>query len=680
MVQRQLLVPLLFLSCVLCVLAGSVVIRENCFPRRLPVIVFSVPGDVAMLNSTLLSPNVFNYTALPYNISWYDPHNGTEMVNQTGRFLLRGETLWHLNITLEDAGDYVCVVRTPTGCFRQAIQLVVDPPLGGGICGRPKNAHQVLTGRSDDALTCPLAHYISKLDSYGIPSSISWYKGCSLIEDGSGRFAYRRIATLNVERVTPDDAGSYTCTLTFDLAGVAGSVSETINAKVIDEYAFLPEVHAPANEKIKAEIGSSFSKLCRVFVPCVGKPNVHVKWVVNDDFIEEQEDRVYVKSRQSHRVEEPRPGNWEEHLLWIKEVREEDLYANYTCLAYSARGIPHASFTLMPADPDHLVPIAMSLAGVALLFVSTAAFYFLFKLDIVLCFRRAFPIFYRNTESDGKLFDAYVMFPRNAGKALESFALQALPLVLERRCGHKLFIPGRDCLPGQALVDSLEENMKASRRLILIYTASTFFTGCHDANDDSGGCGSETVTVKSCSDRPHPSINTYSSISQGDGHTLSSQTPPGHSLPGPKSEGQQSSECQLSFECQLVMHKALLEESIKVLLVEMEEVGPDQLALFPPSVLHLRKKQGALCWWKSQRRSRVGWRRCRGRGEEEEGGEEEKGRLDSGFGAENLSPSRRFWKQVRYHMPVRGKRTTYPATISLLSLGGRGVRGQPEKM
>uniref|UniRef100_A0A8C5FSI4 Zmp:0000000936 n=1 Tax=Gadus morhua TaxID=8049 RepID=A0A8C5FSI4_GADMO len=621
----------LLLVCDVCVWCHF---AENCFPRRLPVIVFSVPGDVAMLNSTLLSPNVFNYTALPYNISWYDPHNGTEMVNQTGRFLLRGETLWHLNITLEDAGDYVCVVRTPTGCFRQAIQLVVDPPLGGGICGRPKNAHQVLTGRSHDALTCPLAHYISKLDSYGIPSSISWYKGCSLIEDGAGRFTYRRIATLNVEKVTPDDAGSYTCTLTFDLAGVAGSVSETINAEVIDKYALLPEVHAPANEKIKAKIGFSFSKLCKVFVPCVGKHNVYVKWVVNDDFIEEQEDDFI---GESHRVEMPRPGNWEERLLWIKEVREEDLYANYTCLAYSARGIPHASFTLLPADPDHLVPIAMSLAGVALLFISTAVFYFLFKLDIVLCFRRAFPVFYRNTESDGKLFDAYVMFPRNAGKALESFALQALPLVLERRCGHKLFIPGRDCLPGQALVDSLEENMRASRRLILIYTASTF-TGCHDANDDSGGCGSET------------------------------------------SEGQQSSECQLSFECQLVMHKALLEESIKVLLVEMEEVGPDQLALFPPSVLHLRKKQGVLCWWKSQRRSRVGWRRCRGRGEEEDGGEEEKGRLDSGFGAENLSPSRRFWKQVRYHMPVRGKRTTYPATISLLSLGGRGVRGQPEKM
>ena len=53
-------------------------------------------------------------------------------------------------------------------------------------------------------------------------------------------------------------------------------------------------------------VGFSFSKLCKVFVPCVGKHNVYVKWVVNDDFIEEQEDdfigeqedRVYVKPRQ----------------------------------------------------------------------------------------------------------------------------------------------------------------------------------------------------------------------------------------------------------------------------------------------------------------------------------------------------------------------------------------------
>ncbi|XP_075993904.1 interleukin-1 receptor type 2-like [Genypterus blacodes] len=42
------------------------------------------------------------------------------------------------------------------------------------------------------------------------------------------------------------------------------------------------------------------------------------------------------------------------------------------------------------------------------------------------------------------------------------------------------------------------------------------------------------------------------------------------------------------------MHRALLEGLLKVVLVEMEEVTPDQVALFPESVQHLRKKQGAV--------------------------------------------------------------------------------------
>ncbi|KAG7263445.1 hypothetical protein CRUP_005312 [Coryphaenoides rupestris] len=346
MVSRQLLVTLLFLLCVPCASTGSVVMRETCSIRP-PMRVFSVPGNVAMLNSTLLSPNVFDYTALPYNISWYDLLTGMELANLTGRFLLRGETLWLLNVTLNDTAEYVCVVRTPSRCFRQSMQLEVDP--APDECGRPRKVVQPLTSGSNDILTCPLTHYISKLDSYGVHSSISWYKGCSLI-DGSGRFAYQKVAMLKVKRVNHDDAGSYTCTLTFDLAGVTGSVSETINAEVEGEYVLLPQIRAPAFEVIKAQIGSSFSKQCKVFVPCVGPHRVHVRWLVNGTFIdEESSNRVYAEAQLSQRVEGPHPGNWEERLLRFREVREEDLHANYTCRAYSARGLPQASFTLLPA-------------------------------------------------------------------------------------------------------------------------------------------------------------------------------------------------------------------------------------------------------------------------------------------------------------------------------------------
>ncbi|XP_070400584.1 interleukin-1 receptor-like 1 [Nothobranchius furzeri] len=128
-----------------------------------------------MLNSTLLSPDVPNYTAVPYNITWYNSKTGQEMSNQTGRILVLGETLWFLNTTLEDAGEYTTVLRTPLSCFMQSTKLVVDTP-NAGECERPQKTSQELTDGVADHLNCPLGEYIYKLESYRITSSIQWYK------------------------------------------------------------------------------------------------------------------------------------------------------------------------------------------------------------------------------------------------------------------------------------------------------------------------------------------------------------------------------------------------------------------------------------------------------------------------------------------------------------------------
>lgn len=54
--------------------------------------------------------------------------------------------------------------------------------------------------------------------------------------------------------------------------------------------------------------------------------------------------------------------------------------------------------------------------------------------------------------SDEKIYDAYVLYPKNRESCLYSsdiFALKILPEVLERQCGYNLFILGRDDLPGE---------------------------------------------------------------------------------------------------------------------------------------------------------------------------------------------------------------------------------------
>lgn len=57
--------------------------------------------------------------------------------------------------------------------------------------------------------------------------------------------------------------------------------------------------------------------------------------------------------------------------------------------------------------------------------------------------------------SDGKLYDAYVLYPKpphgRQCPTVATLALQALPEVLERQCGYKLFIFGRDEFPGQGM-------------------------------------------------------------------------------------------------------------------------------------------------------------------------------------------------------------------------------------
>lgn len=64
-----------------------------------------------------------------------------------------------------------------------------------------------------------------------------------------------------------------------------------------------------------------------------------------------------------------------------------------------------------------------------------------------------FFFFFPLSDLDGKLYDAYVAFPPPGAvgysDGVESFAIHVLPEVLEKACGYKLFIAGRDCLPGQ---------------------------------------------------------------------------------------------------------------------------------------------------------------------------------------------------------------------------------------
>ncbi|KAK7154682.1 hypothetical protein R3I94_007877 [Phoxinus phoxinus] len=530
---------------------------------------FAIPGESPLLECPLQIQYLFDNPETPYNVTWFEERTGWEISGGQQNVSLSGTSLWFPNISMQSQGRYVCVLRAQSRCYKQAAVLVVSE-MSSGDCIRPQRGFQSISSGVNDLLACPLRRYIRSVDH----PSIQWYKNCEPLRKDE-KFAPNE-GFLNIRKVHLDDAGLYTCKMTFSLGGVVGEMAESVECEVrADEYLEKPRLIEPVNEIIKVERGSSFRKGCVVFVPGKGTHHVAVLWKVllgsEEEFISENTSRrIHQERMNESRTEE---GIVLVRTLSVSDVWQEDFYLNFTCMASSSRGTPSGQFSLVPADPNLVLLLGLLLGLVALLFVMGVSLCTVFKVELALWVRTVFPFLYKTTDGDGKQYDAYIAYPRvldGSSEKAEVFAMSTLPQVLEGRYGYKLFILGRDGLPGEAVVDVVEEALTRCRRLLLLYTSTSL-------------CSPEALEWA---------------------------------------------------EQQTGLYRGLVENTVSIVLLELEEIRePDRL---PHSVRLLKEKQGALQAWKRRKR----WMCCDWKMEE---------RLTS------LDPSARFWREVRYHMPVRGK-------------------------
>ncbi|XP_051566607.1 interleukin-1 receptor type 1 [Myxocyprinus asiaticus] len=567
--------PLMFLVFLLWAAEGVVISNKessgletcrdfgNAFDR-----IYTVPGDATQLECSLDISLLFDSETTPYNITWYDQRTGSEITEVKDRIILRDNRLWFFNINSKHQGSYICVVRTPSECYKQATVLVVEE-ITSELCKISQASIQKVSAGLTELLACPLRSYSRRVDSF----SFQWYKNCEKLQEDQKFVPKNDI--LIIRDILFEDAGFYTCKMNFTLAGVVGEMAENINCEVIDEYLKKPEMVEPINEVIKVDRGSPFMKHCRVFVAGNGIHMVEVIWKVSNGSAEE-----FISKNTADRIHQQLiieiledDGIWLIRSLWVSEVSEDDFNQTFICMAFSSRGTLTGQFTLFPADPNFLLPLGLVLGSLALLFIIGALLWRSFKVELILWVRKMFPFFYKTTDGDGKQYDAYVAYPRvleGSSEMAEIFAMSTLPQVLEGQYGYKLFILGRDSLPGEAVVDVVQDALSRCRRLLLLYTASSL-------------CSPEALEWA---------------------------------------------------EQQTGLHRALLEKTIGIVLLEIEEIR--DASQLPESVRLIREKQGALQAWKRRKRWML-WDRnsedCRS----------------------SLNPSARFWREVHYHMPVRGK-------------------------
>uniref|UniRef100_A0A8C4YLI0 Interleukin 1 receptor like 2 n=1 Tax=Gopherus evgoodei TaxID=1825980 RepID=A0A8C4YLI0_9SAUR len=242
-------------------------------------------------------------------------------------------------------------------------------------------------------------------------------------------------------------------------------------------------------------------------------------------------------------LEEERFVSSNDYLV-IKNATLHDK-GNYTC---------RTSYTYKGKQYNISRDISLTVTGICLLFFMSLHF----KNTIqILSYRVSCSFF---IASDGKIYDAYVMYPKPNGVrciyTLNNFVLRILPEVLEIQCGYNLFILGRDDLLGEAVVNVIDETIKQSRRLMIILE-------------------SEALSYNVLED---------------------------------------------TFEQQLAVYNALIRDEIKIILIELDKIQDN--TNMPESIKYIKQKHGAIRW-------------------------------KGDFTEKSHSANTKFWKNVRYQMPLR---------------------------
>ncbi|XP_059973716.1 interleukin-1 receptor-like 2 [Mesoplodon densirostris] len=364
----------------------------------------------------------------------------------------------------EDSGIYHCDTNDTNICPRMQVNLTVFKK---HWCGTSRNSQlnvtdeykQILHVGKYDILIC----HLNFPNSFDL-DSVKWYKDCKEIE-GERFISWSR--KLLVKNVSTEDGGNYACQARLTYAKkqhtVLNSISVNITGKVGNGRR-IPKIIYPKNNSIEVKPGSTLIVDCNI-TDTWGNTNLRC-WRVNNTLV-----NIYYK--ESKRIQEGIenytvfPG----HIFYtvnitFLEVKMEDYGHPFTCHA----GVSAAYVILKLPVPDFRAYLIGGLLVLTSTAVSVACIYNVFKIDIVLWYRSAFhsagPI------EDGKLYDAYVLDSKpqreSQSRDVDTLVLKILPEVLERQCGYKLFIFGRDDFPGQDVVNVIDENIKLCRRLIII--------------------------------------------------------------------------------------------------------------------------------------------------------------------------------------------------------------------
>lgn len=461
--------------------------------------------------------------------------------------------LWFAPARVEDSGDYYCIVRNATHCLKMKTTVKVlenDPDL---CYNRQATYPQRLNIATNGRLVCPYLDFLK--DEKSEFPEVQWYKNCKPLAVDNIHFLGVK-NQLTVINVTEEHRGNYTCRVSYTHLGKQYPVTRVIQFITLAEIKKdRPVIVSPRNKTKEADPGSTTQLICNV----TGKLTDVVSWKWNGSEIE-MDDPLLVEDYQFMEHPSVKAKLMLITILNISEVKSQFYQYPFICIVRGANDVQSAYVQLIYPVPDFKNYLIGTFVILTATVVCCTFIYKVFKVDIVLWYRDSCPDFLSPKASDGKIYDAYILYSKTFGARsssdVDTFVFKILPEVLEEQFGYRLFICGRDDCAGEDTIDVTNENVKKSRRLIIILTR------------DMGGFRWLTR----------------------------------------------------SSEEQLAIYSALIQEGIKIVLLELEKI--QDYEKMPESIQFIKQKHGAICW-------------------------------SGDFQERPQSAKTRFWKNLRYHMPAQ---------------------------
>ncbi|KAJ6667456.1 hypothetical protein lerEdw1_016577 [Lerista edwardsae] len=292
---------------------------------------YVLAGEALILKCPLFN---YKHTDLLPNVTWYK-ENATMPISVghgQRRILPQGDALWFLPASLEDSGQYICIRRNSSYCADVSLNLtVVKKSAAHEIC-----FSQAVYMSGTGKVTCPnLQSFVQKDPDY----ELKWYKGSTLLTIDNKKYtAEKGRNDFYIRSLSSDDAGYYTCQMSFEHEAVQYNITRTILLQVsARKIQTSPVIVYPNQKTTLAVLGTRLTIPCKVRIGANSRSDTYIWWKANNSIIPAASPMGRIMQGKEQKFVE-NDENYIEVPLILDPVKEEDFNTHFMCVASNSRG------------------------------------------------------------------------------------------------------------------------------------------------------------------------------------------------------------------------------------------------------------------------------------------------------------------------------------------------------